>query len=305
MSPSVSLLAAALGASLGLSRSIDPPWHAPPEGLLDFTVPGIDDVPDLHGDPDAPDLTLFMGGNQFMAMPDLVQAFLAHHPEVKRIFYETLPPGILDEQLAGGGALVVGNLVLHARPDVFAAGAGRMAKLRAAGRVAAPLTYAQNDLAILVPAGNPKRIRGLADLARPGLRLSLPNPKTEGIGRQIGQALERTGGERLRARLFEEKVRDGTTVLTRIHHRETPLAVLRGRADAGVVWRTEALFQRQLGHAVELVEIPAAQNATGIYQAAVVPGAPHPQAAAAFVQFLASPEARAILARFGFGPPSS
>lgn len=280
----------------------DPPWHPAPPGILNFTVAGIDNAPDLHGDPASPDLALFMGGNQFMAMPDLVAAFQKVHPEVRHVFYETLPPGVLAKQLEGGGALVVGNLVLRVRADVFASGGGRMDKERSAGLVEDPVTYARNDLVILVPAGNPEAIRGLADLGRPGLRLSLPNPETEGIGRQVASALEKAGGEPLRRRVLEEKVHDGSAVLTRIHHRQTPLAVLYGQADAGVVWRTEGLFQRAIGHALESVEIPSAHNATGVYQAARVRGAPHAQAAGAFVEFLASPQAQAIFARYGFAP---
>ena len=37
------------------------------------------------------DLVLFMAGNQFMAMKDIVSAFQAQYPEIKKIFYETLP----------------------------------------------------------------------------------------------------------------------------------------------------------------------------------------------------------------------
>lgn len=296
MSPSLSaLFLAAAGAA-----PLEPPWHPPPPGILNFTVPGIENAPDLHGDPANPDLTLLVAGNQFMAMPELVAAFQKTHPMVRQIFYETLPPGVVAQQLEGGGAILVGNLVLHVRADVFAAGPGRMEKLRAAGRVGSSTPYASNDLVILVRKGNPRGIHGLADLAQPGLRLSLPNPQMEGIGRLIEKALERAGGRELRERIMVEKVKQGSTVLTRIHHRETPLSLLKGHADAGVVWRTEALFQRQIGHDVEAIEIPPAQNQVGRYEAAVVTGAPHPQGAADFVEFLAGHEGQAILRRYGF-----
>ena len=217
--------------------------------------------------------------------------------------HETLPAGIVAEQLERGGGLRVGNLEIHVRADVFASGAGRMEKLRAAGLVEAPVTYATNDLALLVRAGNPKGVRGLADLARADLRLSLPDPKTEGIGRQIAQALERAGGPALREAVLGRKVREGTTTPTRIHHRQTPLAILDGAADAGVVWSTEARFQRRIGHPLEAIAIPPRQNATGSYQAAVVRGAPHPAAAQAFLELLRSDEGQAIYRSFGFAPP--
>ena len=37
----------------------DPPWNTPPENSFIFTVPGIDNVPDLFGDINDPQLVLF------------------------------------------------------------------------------------------------------------------------------------------------------------------------------------------------------------------------------------------------------
>ena len=60
-----------------------------------FTVPGVDNVPDLFGDINDPQLVVFFAGNQFMCIDDLMAAFRKGHPQYKRIFAETLPPGIL------------------------------------------------------------------------------------------------------------------------------------------------------------------------------------------------------------------
>jgi len=48
---------------------------------------------DLHGleAEGSADLRIFMAGNQFFLMPELLQAFQAKHPEVKAISYVTLP----------------------------------------------------------------------------------------------------------------------------------------------------------------------------------------------------------------------
>ena len=58
------------------------------------TIP-TDRVEDLHNleIADSADLILFMAGNQFMVMDEIVSAFQKKHPEITRIFYETLPPG--------------------------------------------------------------------------------------------------------------------------------------------------------------------------------------------------------------------
>ena len=63
---------------------LDPPWNAPPRGGVNFTVSGVNNVPDLHGNPTDSDLVIFFGGNQFMVLPELMAAFQREHPEVAR-----------------------------------------------------------------------------------------------------------------------------------------------------------------------------------------------------------------------------
>ena len=51
------------------------------------------------------DLVLFMAGNLFMAMKDIIAEFKSQYPEVKNIFYETLPPGLELKQILAKGAI--------------------------------------------------------------------------------------------------------------------------------------------------------------------------------------------------------
>jgi hypothetical protein len=86
--------------------------------------PDIDNIPDLHGHPAGADLVLLIGGNQFFVLPQLIAGFEAQHPELRgKIFYETLPPGILRKQKASGGVVTLGNLTLAVKPDIYEAGA--------------------------------------------------------------------------------------------------------------------------------------------------------------------------------------
>ena len=117
-----------------------------------------------------------------------------------------------------------------------------------AGSPRRSFTFATNDLAIMVRAGNPAHVAGLADLARAGLALAMPNPAFEGVARQIRATLVKAGGEALAEAVYGRKVRDGEAVLTRIHHRQTPLFLMRGLVDAGVTWKSEALFQEEIGN---------------------------------------------------------
>ncbi|MFC5994809.1 molybdate ABC transporter substrate-binding protein [Pseudonocardia hispaniensis] len=261
----------------------------------------MDAIADLHGDPLTAELVLFMNGNQFMVMPELVSAFRAAHPQVGGVFYETIPPGVLLEQTRCG-ALRMGELVLSVRPDVVAAGPSALAPLHRDGLIETPRVYASNDLAIMVASGNPVGVTGLADLARPEVRVAMPNPVTEGVGELIAQALERAGGVGLRGEVMERKVTAGTTRMTRIHHRESMLWLESGQVDVCPLWTTEARYHQERGAAVEIVPIPPEHNVTGRYSAAVTRKARHAEAAGAFIEFLCRDGAE-IYRRYGFGHP--
>ena len=131
----------------------------------------------------------------------------------------------------------------------------------------------------------PARIR-----QKPGVKLVMPNPAYEGIGRQIMASLAKAGGEDLVKAVYETKVADGSAILTHIHHRQSPLYLMQGRAQAGVTWQSEAVFQEKNGHPIEHLDIPEAQNSTAIYAGAVVKGDPHPEAPRIWLDFIRSPE---------------
>jgi molybdate transport system substrate-binding protein len=72
-----------------------------------------------------------------------------------------------------------------------------------------------------------------------------------------------------------------------------------GEADAGVVYVTDVRSTA----AVTGVGLPAAVQAVAAYPASVLVDAPNPRAADAFVAFLLSDEAQALLDDHGFGAP--
>ena len=304
----LSTSALAEGANVPQDQTF-PPWqHGENNDAIDrgfdFTVPRVDDLADFHGNPTNAELVLYVGGNYYFAMAPLVRAFETAHPEYRhRLYWETIPPGLLVRQMQAGGTITVGNMTWTAKPDVYLAGLAKVNGLINEGLLTGPaVPYVTNDLAIMVPKGNPEHITSLADLAKPGLRLAMPNPAFEGIARQIKQALAKAGGDTLVDAVYDRKVQDGTTLLTHIHHRETPLLLMQGRVDAGITWQSEALFQEQDGHPIRLIAIPAVDNATAIYAAAAVRNAAHPQAAQAWLSFIRSPAALLIFERYGFKP---
>src|ERR1700690_4154092 len=121
------IAALSMAFAITLFSQTAPPWSkgknnpATDKGYV-FQVPDIDNVPDLHGNPEDAKLVLFIGGNQFFVMPELVVAFEKLHADLRgHIFYETLPSGILLKQMAKNNTITLGNFTLRIQPDVFEA----------------------------------------------------------------------------------------------------------------------------------------------------------------------------------------
>jgi ABC-type molybdate transport system substrate-binding protein len=284
-----------------------PPWSkgknnpAGDKGMV-FQVPDVDNMPDLHGNPEGARLVLFIGGNQFFVLPELVNTFEKQHANLRgHIFYETLPPGILLKQTENNNTITLGNFTLRIQPDVYEADFRVLADMESQNRVEKPVSYATNGLSIMVSAPNPKQIHSLRDLGRSDVRVAMPNPEWEGIANQIGDSLRKAGGVPLFHAVYEAKVQDGSTYLTQIHHRQTPMRIMKGDSDAGVTWSSEVRFQIRIGNPIAEIRIPEEQNVTAVYGAAALRNAPHLEAARAWVAFLNSSEAQAIYKDYGFG----
>jgi molybdate transport system substrate-binding protein len=284
-----------------------PPWQkgenndAVNRGF-EFTVPEVNSLADFHGDVSQPRLVLYVGGNYFFAMAPLIKAFEQEHDEYKgKIYWETIPPGLLVRQMKAGGTITSGNMTWTAKADAYFAGLGKVKQLIDEGLLVAPaVPYVTNTLTIMVPKGNPAKVTDLRDLGGPGIRLAMPNPEFEGIARQIKSSLQKVGGDDLANTVYENKVHDGSAVLTYIHHRQTPLFLMQGLVDAGVTWQSEAVFQEQAGHPIAHIDIPEGQNTTAIYAGAEVRDAPHQEAAKAWLAFIKSDTAFEIFKRYGF-----
>ena len=279
------------------NHEYDPPWNTPPESPVMFTIPGIDNVPDLYGDINDPQLVIFFAGNQFMCIDELLYAFKKMFPKYQKVFAETLPPGILAKQI-DSGSITIGNMRITLQPDIYTAGKNRIEEM--SGYFSETVSYATNQLAIMVAKGNPKNIKALRDLGRDDVRVSMPNPAWEGIGDQIIKAYVKAGGEELKNTIMRKKVEDSTTFLTQIHHRQTPMRILYGQSDAGPVWYSEAYYQRMIQHPIDVVTIPAKENIQATYAAGILKQAPRMQAAKDFLTFLQTTEAKAVYKKFGF-----
>ena len=249
------------------------------------------------------DLILFMAGNQFMVMEELLSAFQKRYPDIKKIFYETLPPGLELKQILAGGARF-GNMEIRVIPDIYTAVSNEaMQELLKRGLIKEYFVYLHNRIVLMVRKGNPAGIKGVKDLARDELRISQPGP-LEDITRYIIEMYKKAGGEEFVHRIMEEKRAEGTTIFTLVHHRETPLRIVKGTADVGPVWATEVIYAKNQGLPIDMVEVGEEfdQREKVNYFITILNNAPHPENAEKFLEFIKSSEAQEIYAKYGFVP---
>lgn len=249
------------------------------------------------------DLILFMAGNQFMVMEELLATFQKMYPEIEKIFYETLPPGIELKQILAGGARL-GDIEIRTTPDVYTAvSESAMKELLSRGLIKDYFIYLHNRLVLMVPEGNPSGIKTLLDLTGDKIRISHPG-HFEDITYYITQMYKKAGGDELLYRIMEEKRAEGTTIYTLVHHRETPLRILKGTVDAGVVWATEVIYAQNQGLPVEMVEIgqDLDQRDKVNYYITLLEKAQHPESGKKFLDFIKTPSAQNIYSKYGFIP---
>jgi len=283
--------------SYAQDKKFDPPWNEYSKNTLNFTIKGVDNIPDIYGDINDPQLVIFMGGNQFMVVDSLLAAFKRKYPQYERILVETLPPGLLYQQIKSG-SLIIGNMRITVKPDVYTAGKDKIAESKDLFDRTQP--FAATKLALMVQKNNPKQIKGLEDLAKKDIRISTPDKKIEGIGRNVEDAYIKAGGQELFNKIMIEKLKDNTTFVTQIHHRQSPMRILYDESDVAPVWETEIFYQKMLNHPVDIVQIPEQYNKLSISVAGILKDASHKEAANHFVDFLAGEESRSIFKKYGF-----
>jgi len=144
----------------------------------------------------------------------------------------------------------------------------------------------RNRLQIAVPADNPGTVTGLADFAKPDLVIALCAPKVP-CGAAATQAFEAAGI----TPSVDTEEQDVKAALAK---------VILGEVDAALVYRTDVLAA---GEKVKGIAFAQADEAVNDYPIAVTTEAANPDAAAAFVAFVLSPEGQQVLTAAGFDSP--
>jgi molybdate transport system substrate-binding protein len=154
-----------------------------------------------------------------------------------------------------------------------------------------PRTFARNTPVVIVPKGNPAKVGSFDQLPK-AKKIVIGVPEVP-IGNYTLQILDKAGAD------FKAKVL-ANVASRELNVRQVLAKVTLGEADAGVVYKTDAMAGKDK---VEIIEIPAKVNVIAEYPVAVLSKAPQAAAAKAFVDLLLSGDGQKRLAAAGFVAP--
>ena len=154
---------------------------------------------------------------------------------------------------------------------------------------------------IVVPKGNPKNIKGWADLIKPGVRIVTPNPASSGSARwNILAAYYQTikaGGTEEQAKAYLTSFFKNVVALPG-SGRDATNAFLQGTADALISYENEAILARQSGEDFDYI-VP--NDTLLIENPGTVLKDANPKAAK-YLQFVLGKEGQTEFAKKGFRP---
>jgi molybdate transport system substrate-binding protein len=202
--------------------------------------------------------------------------------------FEVANPGThVTFNFAGSSALAT-QIDQGAPADVFASASPVTMKTVTDGGNAdgTPTTFVKNQLVVAVPMGNPKGIKGLADLTAAGVKVALC-------------AAQVPCGAAAKKALGAAKV--NLTPVTQEQDVKAALSKVKlGEVDAALVYRTDA---KAASSDVDAIEFPESAGAINEYPIVVLRNAPNKPAADAFVRYVLSEQGKAVLTGAGFQAP--
>jgi len=206
--------------------------------------------------------------------------------------YEAKIPGVrVRGNFAGSGTLLQ-QIAQGAPADVFvSADQETMDKAEKGGFLVSGsrMNFVGNGLVLITPV-KMVQVAGLADLKSARVqRIAMGNPSSVPAGRYAKAALEKQGLWEMLA----PKCVMGISVKQALEY------VMRGEVEAGFVFASDAVAAKdRVRVAAEILTVPPI-----VYPVAVVAGSTHQAEALAFVRFLQTKEAQAILVKYGFKSP--
>ena len=197
--------------------------------------------------------------------------------------------GVKVDVVFGGSGFVLSQMLLGKQGDVYFPGSSDFMEIAKKKGVVLPET--ERHLVYLAPAinvqkGNPKRIRALRDLLRPGLRVAIANPEGVCVGLYAVEIIEKAFTETEKA-AFRKNLVNYTESCEK-----TATAISLKAADAVIGW---GVFQHWDPARIETIPLaPQEVRRVGYIPVAVSTFSKKRPLAQKFIDFLASAEGAAI-----------
>lgn len=162
----------------------------------------------------------------------------------------------------------------------------------------APVTFAGNELTVIVPTANASDIASPADLAKAGVKIIAAGdevPITKYATQLVGNLAKEPDYPTDFVAAYQANV-----VSKEDNVKAVVAKIELDQGDAAIVYVTDANASTK----VATVEVPAAANVRATYDGVVVKASTNAVAAHRFLDWFVGPEGQAILGPLGFLPPS-
>lgn len=204
--------------------------------------------------------------------------------------------GVKVELIFGASGQILTQIRAGAPIDGFISAANKQVKDAIDGKLADPATrriICKNSLVLIVPAASTDGPTSFESLANITGKLAMGEPKGVPAGQYATQVLTKLGI----ADKLTDKIVYGTTV------RQVLAYVERGDVTAGIVYLTDA---KESGDKVKVVATAdEGSHEPILYPGIVLTASKDPAAAKAFLDYLATPQSKAILEKKGFVLPDA
>ncbi len=207
--------------------------------------------------------------------------------EIGRLFEQRY--GVTVNYNYGGSNTLLSQIELTHQGDVYMPGATMyIERAKEKGFIDYEQRVAYHIPVIAVPEGNPANITSLYDLARPGVKVVLGDPKACAIGRLADRILEKNG--LLDAVDANVIARTGTV-------NELVVYISMRTADASIIWKASLAGTEAK---TDMIEIPEEQNIIKVIPIGRLRFSTSKDIAKKFVDFVTSDEGKAVFEKYGF-----
>lgn len=191
----------------------------------------------------------------------------------------------------GGAAQLNNQILLTNQGDVYLPGdIAELKPVREKNLVAWEKNVVEHIPVLAVPKGNPAGIHKLADLKRPGVKVALGDPKANPIGKLADQLLQKYG--------LLEAVTKNVVVRTPTAN-ELAVYLSTKQADAAIIWEENCQGTKDK---IELIPVPELKDYVKTVPVAVLNCSQEKELAQQLAEFIVSPPAYQIWAKWGYKP---